>query len=205
MSDYPPPQYGYGGPNQTNAPYLPPTYSNQYSQQDNSHTGQASYAQNYDPNMTAYGYNGSVPGFSAAALASGAPPLPIYQGWNQDPIPLPAYTAPQNNMQHPGYAVNPYHPNNYSYQQQYPAPSAVQQHSYPQHEQQAKPFDEGEVSEGEYDDGYNPTNPAPVEHGSNHYYGNDATGYVDTAPRPVFAGGQDPASVQSGRIGMPWS
>jgi len=104
MSDYPPtPSYGasYGARDQTNPPYLPPTYPNQYLQGDDGHT--ENIGSSYDASMSAYAYNRSIPTFSAAAVASGVPPLPIYQGWNQDAMPLPPYTAPHNPSQYTGY------------------------------------------------------------------------------------------------------
>jgi hypothetical protein len=156
--------------------------------------GQHQYAQNYDANMAAYGYNGAVPGFSAASLASGAPPLPIYQGWNQDPAPLPPYTAPQGVVQHTGYAPHPYH----NYAQHYPS---VPQHNYQQNMPHAKPYDEGEVSEGEYEQEY-VAQPPPIDYSINQYGVNGGNGYMDTAHRAVYARGQDPAPVQPVHSGM---
>lgn len=183
MSDYPStPLYGANyGQNQPNPPYVPPAYPNQYSQPDDGHMGQHQYAPSYDSNMAAYGYNGAVPGFSAAALAAGAPPLPIYQGWNQDPVPLPPYNA-QSNMQHTGYTTNAYN----NYPQQYPPPPQ----NYQQNIQPAKPYDEGEVSEGEFEGAYTPQNSTHVNYGANQYSGNGGNvgnGYVDTAHRAVYA------------------
>jgi hypothetical protein len=192
MSDYPSaPHYGtnYG----QNQQYIQPTYPNQYSQPDDGQMGQHNYAQNYDANMSAYGYNGAIPGFSAANLAAGAPPLPIYQGWSQDPNPIPSYSAPQNTVLHTGYPANSYN----NYQQHYPP---VPPHSYQQNIQPpAKPYDEGEVSEGEFDGGYAPPNPNPVDYGANQYGGN---GYLDTAHRAVYARNQDPPSIPVSRPGM---
>jgi hypothetical protein len=193
MSEYPStPHYGanYGGQNQQNPPYLPPTYPNQYPQTDEGHIGQLQYAPSYDANISSYGYNGAVPGFSAAALAPGAPPLPLYQGWNQDPVPLPVYNAPLNNMQHSGYAVHPYD----RYPQQYPP--ATSQSNYHQHISPTKQFDEGEVSEGEFDNGHAPSNSATMDYASAQYAGNGGNGYIDTAHRAVYARSQDPPPPQ---------
>jgi hypothetical protein len=202
MSDYPlTPSYGaYGGQHQQpNAPYLPPTYQNHpYPQADNVHPGPSQYSQSYDASMTAYGYNQTVPGFSAAALASGAPPLPIFQGWNQDPIPLPDYTAPQNNLQYPGYSGEPY--NNTPHYH-----PMAQQQSYHQNTPytNAKPADENELSEGEFDDGYVPPNPVPVDYSVPQYHGNGGAGYIDTAHRAVYNSTQTHSPLQpphTGRI-----
>ena len=191
MSDYPPPPappYGAscGSQDQTNPPYLPPTYPNQYMQANNGRTGLHA-ASNYDTSMSAYGYNNSMPGFSAGALASGPAPLPIFQGWNQDAIPLPSYTVPHNNMQHTGYVHN-----NYQNPQSYPVhPSPP---TYQQNSQHVKPHDEGELSEGEFEDAYAAQNTAPhaaTDYRSNYYRGNDGTGYMDTAHRAVYPRNQD--------------
>jgi hypothetical protein len=192
MSDYPStPHYGanYGGQNQPNPPYLPPAYPNQYSQSDDGHMGQHQYAPNYVANMAAYGYNGVAPGFSAAALAAAAPPLPIYQGWNQDPVPLPPYNTQHNTMQQTGYTASTYN----DYPQHYAPPQQSYQHNIPQ----AKPYDEGEVSEGEFDGGYAPQNPTPVDYGATQYGANGGNGYVDTAQRAVYA----PPPAQASRPG----
>ena len=182
MSDYPPTApYGasYGAQDHTNPPYLPPTYPNQYLQPDNGRTGQTHMAANYD----AYGYNRAVPAFSAAAVASGIPPLPIYQGWNQDPIPLPPYTAPQSATQYTGYKDNSHQNSQY-----YPA---VNQTNYQQNTQAGRHFEQGELSEGEFEDGAAVTNTPPIGYGASHYRGNDGTGYVDTAQRAVYSRNND--------------
>ena len=152
---------------------------------------QHQYAPNYDANMAAHGYNGAAPGFSAAALASGAPPLPIYQGWNQDHVPLPAYNPQHNAMQPTGYTANTYN----NYPQQYAPP----QQSYQNSILQAKPYDEGEVSEGDFDGGYAPQNPTPVVYGATQYGANGSNGYIDTAQRAMYAPPSAPAP-QPGEI-----
>jgi hypothetical protein len=193
MSDYPPTApYGvsYGAQDHTNPPYLPPTYPNQYLQPDNGHTGQTHMTANYD----AYGYNRAVPAFSAAAVASGIPPLPIYQGWNQDPIPLPPYTAPQSATQYAGYMDNSHQNNQY-----YPA---VNQTNYQQNTQVGRHFEQGELSEGEFEDGAAVTNTPPIGYGASHYRGNDGTGYVDTAQRAVYSRNNDYHPQASSYPGM---
>lgn len=197
MSDYPAtPHYGanYGGQNQQNPPYLPPTYPNQYPQTDESHMPQHQYAPSYDADVSGYGYNGGVPGFSAAALAAGAPPLPIYQGWHQDPASLPAYNPTHNNIQHVGYGAPLYD----GFPQQYPPPAPQQtQHSYQQHLPTTKTYDEGEVSEGDFDGRY--TQKSAVNQYASQYPGNGGNGYIDTAHRAVYTRSQDPIPLQAHR------
>lgn len=197
MSDYPSAsQYGanYGSQNQPNPPYLPPTYPNQYSRPDDGRMGQNHYAPNYDANMSAYGYNGHAPGFTAAPIATGAPPLPMYQGWNQDPVPVAPYNEQHDAMQRTGYTSNAY--NNYS--QHYP----TVQHSYQQSMQPAKPYDEGEVSEGEFDGGYPPQNPVSTDYTATQYGGNVGNGFVGTAHRAVYHRSQNQPPVQTSPAGM---
>jgi hypothetical protein len=138
------PSYGgsYGSRDQTNPPYLPPTYPTQYLQGDDGRTGHM--GGNYDASMAAYSYNRSIPGFSAAAVASGVPPLPIYQGWNQDAVPLPPYTAPSNHSQYSGYGGVP------QTSAQYYQPVGKQ--NYHQNTASAKSFEQADLSEGEFED-----------------------------------------------------
>jgi hypothetical protein len=176
MSDYPPtPSYGgsYGTQEQTNAPYLPPTFPNQYLQTDPSRTAQGNVASNYD----AYGYNRPAPGFSASAVASGVPPLPIYQGWNQSSMPLPQYAPQQVGTQYPNYPEAPQHNAHY-----YPP---VNQPTYHQNAHVPKSFEQNDLSEGEFEDGAIATNTPPVGYSAN-YSGNDGTGYIDTAQRALY-------------------
>jgi hypothetical protein len=192
MSDYPStPSYGasYGARDQTNPPYLPPTYPSQYLQGDDGRTGHM--GANYDASMAAYSHNRSIPTFSAAAVASGVPPLPIYQGWNQDAMPLPPYTATHNPSQYTGYGGTS------QANAQYYQPIAQQ--NYQPNTGVAKPF-EADLSEGEFEDVGASTNTPPVGYGPNHYRGNDGTGYMDTAQRAVYSRAQD-YSPQSGYQG----
>jgi hypothetical protein len=142
-------------------------------------------ASNYDANMSAYGYNNSIPGFSAGSLAPGAPPLPIYQGWNQDAMPLPPYAAPQGNMQYAGYGGNAYQP-----QQSFVPP---QPQTYRQNTQHVSSYDEGELSDGEFDayGGQHAGGHASADYRSNYFQGNDGTGYMNTAHRAVYPGSQE--------------
>lgn len=174
MSNYPPTNgyaMGYGGPGQGNQPYIPPAYQTQYPQTDDGNTGQgqAHFTANYD----AYGYNRAMPTFSAPALASGVPPLPIFQGWNQDSIPLPPYTtvaAPYN-----GYTDTP----------QYYAP--VSQAPY-QQPVQDPPFDQRELSEGEFDDGAVATNTPPKSYVAAQYEDSNTMGQKVNSHHVVNAG-----------------
>lgn len=186
MSDYPrAPPYGasYGG-HQPNSTY-PPTYPNQpYPQTESGHPGSSQYAQSYDAPMSAYGYNQPPPpAFGAASVPSGVPPpLPIFQGWNQDPTPLPTYTNPQNSMPYSSYAGT-----SYNSAPQYPP---AEHQGYGQNSQYNTLDDEGEPSGGEYDDTYAPTNPALVTYGSTQYPRSGGTGYMDTAQRAVYSTAQ---------------
>jgi hypothetical protein len=146
---------------------------------------------NYDASMAAYSHNRSIPTFSAAAVASGVPPLPIYQGWNQDAMPLPPYTATHNPSQYTGYGGTS------QANAQYYQPIAQQ--NYQPNTGVAKPF-EADLSEGEFEDVGASTNTPPVGYGPNHYRGNDGTGYMDTAQRAVYSRAQD-YSPQSGYQG----
>jgi len=189
MSDYPPtPSYGANYGAQGNPPYLPPTYPNQYLQ-DDGHTGQGHIASNYDASMAAYAYNRNVSAFSAAAVASGVPPLPIYQGWNQDAIPLPPYTTPNNGPQYGSYTDNA-HQNNQYYQ-------PVSQPNYQQNLHAVKHYESNDLSEGEFEDGAIATDTPPVGYHSGHYGGNDGTGYHDTAQRAIYSRTQDYSPQQS--------
>ncbi len=182
MSDYPPaPSYGpsYGARDQTDPTYLPSTYPNQYLQGEDGHTGHM--GANYDASMAAYAYNRGIPTFSAAAVASGVPPLPIYQGWN-DAIPLPTYTAPHNSSQYNGYGSGS------QANAQYYQPMG--QSNYHQ-STGVKTFEQTDLSEGEFEDNGASTNTPPAGYGSNNYQGNYGTGYMDTAQRAVYSQAQD--------------
>jgi len=175
MSEYPAtPSYGmgYGAQDQTNPPYLPPTYPNHYLQQDDGRMGQAGMPSSYDASMSTYGYNGATPSFSASAVASGVPPLPIYQGWNQDPVPAPPYAPTHTTQQYGGYS-NGVHQN-----PQYYAPT---QPTYQQNQPASRPYDEGELSEGEFEG-------ATPAYGTNQYRANDGKGHVDTAQGSGYSG-----------------
>jgi len=191
------PHYGvnYGSQNQTNAPYLPP-YPNQYSQTDSAGGGssaQQNYNPNYDVNSAAYGYNQSVPGFNTTSVATVVPPLPIYQGWNQDPLPLPNYNPPPNTM------YNNQNYNNYS-QQYTPIP---QHQSYQPSPQVGKPYDDREVSEADYNNRYAPPKHTPVIFSSAQYRGSDGNGYVDTTHRAVYPPPQDTVPSPANRPSRP--
>jgi len=180
----------YGSQNHTNAPYLPP-YPNQYSQTNDGGSAQQNYIPNYDVNAAGYGYNQSVPGFNPTSVASVVPPLPIYQGWNQDPMPLPTYNAPSGNM---------YSNQNYSSFPQ-PYPSIPQHQAYQPNPRVGKPYDDRKVSDTDYSTAYAPPNHTPVIYSSAQYRGADGNGYVDTAHRAVYPTPQDAASIPVNRSG----
>lgn len=191
MSDYPStPSYGanYGARDQANPPYLPPTYPNQYMQQDNGRAAQGHMAQNYDTSMSAYAYNNALPSFSAAAVASGVPPLPLFQGWNQDTVPLPPFNQQQNAIQYPP-------PNNNSQfgSQYYPSYSHP---SYPSNAQTPKRYEQGELSEGEFEDNGQATITPPVGYGVSHYT-NVAANYGDSSTSAGYSGAREPNTQQS--------
>ncbi|KAK0105679.1 hypothetical protein ONS95_004206 [Cadophora gregata] len=189
MSDYPSmPSYptGYGARDQQNPPYLPPTYPNQYLQADDSQ--QAQTASHYDTSMSAYGYNRSIPSFSASAVAAGVPPLPIFQGWNQDSVPLPPYTTSNNGTQYSGYTNSaqnsaPYYPqlNQPAYQPQIPG---------------SKPFDQGDLDEGEYEDPSNEIH-TPVASFNSQFREHGGTGYTDSAQRAIYSKANEYSPQQS--------
>ena len=135
-----------------------------------------------DYNASAYAYNNAVPGFNAGSGDPAAHALPIYQGWNQGAVTVPSYSAPQSNMPYTGYAAN-------SYQATY----APDPHTHQPNTQHVAPYDEGELSEGEFDTygGQNNNGAAPALYGSNYYQGNEGTGYINTVQRPVYFNGQD--------------
>lgn len=177
MSDYPAaPSYGvnYGAQdhsqNQSNPAYLPPTYPAQYMQQDDGRIGHGNMSSSYDASMSGFGYNGPAPSFSASAIATGVPPLPIYQGWNQDSIPLPPYSA-HNSQQYSGYSDTNAQ-NNHHNSQYY-----ISQPSYQPPPQVSQPYDEGEVSEGEFKGNSRQMNNSTATHGANQYSVNERTNY----------------------------
>lgn len=196
MSNYPStPSYGgnYGARDQTNPTYLPPTYPNQYLQGDDGRASQGQMGADYDASMSAYDYNRAVPTFSASAVAAGVPPLPIFQGWNQEAVPLPPYTTPQNTSQYTGYG-NDYQANAPYYQQ------PMVQQPYHHHTGVAKPFEQNDLSEGEFEDVAGSTNTPPVGYGSTSYRANDGVGYMDIAHRAISRA-QDYNPQQSGYQG----
>ncbi|KAH8646374.1 hypothetical protein BGZ60DRAFT_570702 [Tricladium varicosporioides] len=176
MSDYPPVSYGmgYGAHDQSNSSYIPPTYPAQYMPQNDGRMAQGNMPASYDAPMSSYGYNGPTPSFSATAIASGVPPLPIYQGWNQDAVPMPLY-QPAN-----GPAYNPY-PENTHPNPPYYTPS--NQHAYQQNTLITKPFDEGEVSEGEFEPAA--ASIPPTSYASDQYRPNDRGEYSESSRRTI--------------------
>ncbi|TEY71640.1 hypothetical protein BOTCAL_0089g00190 [Botryotinia calthae] len=197
MSDYP--YYGaaYGNREQSNNPPYP-TYSNQsaYYPQDDGRSGQHTMAQGYD-NTMAYGYNQQLPNYSAPAMQNNIPPVPVFQGWNQESSSMPQYNAaPQGMHSYAGYNHQSYAQNS-----QYYAPVAAPQPTYHSQTPAYGNIENREMSEGEYDDtsahmhaaAPNASIGAP---GSSHYRGNGGNGYLDTAHRAVYPTGQDPAPQQ---------
>jgi hypothetical protein len=149
-------------------------------------------AHNYDTSVNAYGYNRTIPPFSAAAVAAGVPPLPIFQGWNQDSIPLPPYNPPpytappaQNAAHYNGYSGNMHTPSYYQ-------PASQSNYTQPQ----VPKLFEQELDEGEFEDGV-ATNTPPVGYASTQYRASDGTGYVDSAQRAVNSKPQENSPQES--------
>ncbi|KAG9229273.1 hypothetical protein BJ875DRAFT_203259 [Amylocarpus encephaloides] len=182
MSNYPvAPQYGlnYGVQDQTNPPYLPPAYPTQYIQPADARMGHGNMSSSYDASVPSYGYHGPAPSFSASAIASGVPPLPIFQGWNQDAMPLPPYNA-HNGQQYANYSdqnIQGAHQNS-----QYYAPP--NQPSYQSNAQVPRPYDEGEVSEGEFEGNIHSMNQASYR--GNQYSATSRTPYIEPAHQPTY-------------------
>ncbi|KAF7955091.1 uncharacterized protein EAE97_000350 [Botrytis byssoidea] len=198
MSDYP--YYGaaYGNRDQSNNPPYP-TYSNHsaYYPQDDGRSGQHAMTQGYD-NTMAYGYNQQqLPNYSAPAMQNNIPPVPVFQGWNQENSSMPQYNAAPQGM----HSYAGYNHQNYAQNSQYYAPVAAPQPAYHSQTPAYGNVENREMSEGEFDDtsahmrsaAPNASIGAP---GSRHYRGNDGTGYLDTAHRAVYPTGQDPAPQQ---------
>lgn len=176
-------------PYQAQSPFYPPQNTGRASQvpMSQQHYGQA---------MSAFDYNQSIPGFSASTVASGVPPLPIFQNWNQEnyqiPQPTPQYPSQQNSVAYQGYNNTP------PVQNQYYPPNPAVQSQRPFHVQPtASTVVNRDSSEGEFDEqtghGY-----GPPGRNTNHYRGNDGNGFIDTAHRAVFAKSQDASPLQTG-------
>ena len=150
-------------------------------------------AAHYDTSMSAYAYNRSIPSFSASAVAAGVPPLPIFQGWNQDSVPLPPYT-PNNGTQYSGYTniaqpSAPYYPPPIqpTYQPQIPG---------------VKSFIQGDLDEGEYEDPPNATHAPMASYNAAHFRENGGTGYSDSAQRALYSKAKDYTPQHSAYPGM---
>lgn len=142
MSGYPPPQYGgsYGPPDQSNLPYLPPTYPQQYYPQNNQHGGHGQV--NANSNYNAYGYNQVIPPFNPIPTP-GMPPMPLFQGWNQDHVPTPSFSGAPSQSPYNGYTpVQEHHGPHYS-----SADHANWQQPY---HNAAPPYEQQDGYEGEY-------------------------------------------------------
>ncbi|PBP25412.1 hypothetical protein BUE80_DR003830 [Diplocarpon rosae] len=171
MSDYLATQYGAPYREQPGPPYLAPAYTPQYMQPDQSQ--QEQIAPHYDASATAFAYNRSAPSFSASAVASGVPPLPIFQGWNQESIPLPTYTGYENNV-NPQYFRQPNRP------------------SFQQHASDVN-NSHGKMSEGEFDNNSMAAQTS-TGYGATQYRENGRTGYSDTVQRAVYSKPEDHGS-----------
>ncbi|CZS99611.1 uncharacterized protein RAG0_07941 [Rhynchosporium agropyri] len=180
MSEYPStPSYsaGYDAREQQNHSYLPPTYPNPYLQTNN---GSQQMASHYDASLSAYGYNRSVPSFSASAVAAGVPPLPIFQGWNQDPASLPPYTGPNGATRYSSFASSAQHGAPY-----YQTPG---QPAYQHQLSGVQPSEEqGDVAEGEFEEPTSAAYNLSDEYGVSQYRENGGTVYSDTAQRAVYS------------------
>lgn len=173
MSDYP--SASYAG----NMPFLPPAYPNQYMQTD-AQQDQGTMNSHYGNLMSAYGYNNAIP---ASAVASGVPPLPIFQGWNQDPVPLPPYTTQQNGANYGGYTNN-------AHTQYYTPPS---QPPYQTSGPITNSYHQGGLDEGEFEDNTG---------GYGAYQGSGGTNYNEPAQHVVQPKVRDFHVQQSSYHGM---
>ena len=184
MSGYPP-ALPYGAYSQPPNPPYQPSYPNPYMQHDDGRAAQIHMGSNF--NASAYAYNNAIPGFSAGPAVAAPPPLPDYHGWNQEAATQSSYSVPQSNASYAGYAANSYQA---PHQQPYAAP---QPQTYHQNSQPVAHYDEGELSEGEFDayGGRHDGGPASAQYGSNYFQGNDGSGYANTANRAVYPNSQD--------------
>lgn len=148
MSNYPHNQYtgGYDAPEQSSNPYLPPTYTNQYYPPGNSQPVPNPPAA--IPTYGGYAYHHAVPAFNSAGHTSDVSPVPLFQGWNQDPVLTPSYSTIPASAQTPftGYNALPQGPPPYYSQ----SAQSTYQHDT---STSAKPVDQAEMSEGEYEEG----------------------------------------------------
>lgn len=146
----------------------------------------------------AYGYNQQqLPNYSAPAMQNNIPPVPVFQGWNQENSSMPQYNAAPQGM----HSYAGYNHQNYAQNSQYYAPVAAPQPTYHSQTPAYGNIENREMSEGEYDDtsahmhaaAPNASIGAP---GSSHYRGNDGNSYLDTTHRAVYPTGQDPVPQQ---------
>jgi hypothetical protein len=177
MADYPNASaYGvnYGAQDQTHPPYVPPAYPAQYMQPADGRMG-SGMSSAYEYTNPVYTYNG--PGsFSASAIASGVPPLPIFQGWNQNQAPLPVYNA-HAGQQYMNYSDQNAQHSQHNSQYYVPANTPV----YQPVSQPPPVYDEGEVSENEFDSRRRQLNNPITSYGGTQYPANDRTAYIDSA------------------------
>ncbi|RDW62296.1 hypothetical protein BP6252_11729 [Coleophoma cylindrospora] len=193
MADYPQtPHYGSHFGHQSQSPYVPPTYPNQY-MQSTTHQIPGNYAypvaQSMENTQSAYNYNQNIPGTATAPGLNHQ--QPIYQGWNQEPMPSAPYTPQQPNLQNPSYGPS------YYGQQNYQLPPQAQQ----QYSQYPAPGEDGELSEGEFEPRAAHTGPLPSAYDQAPTWNSDRTGFVDTAHRAVFPRNQERSTPQSARSG----
>jgi hypothetical protein len=188
MSEYPnAPAYGinYGAQDQTNPPYVPPAYPTQYMQPVDGRMGNG-MASSYDMSNSAYGYNAPPPAFSASAIASGVPPLPIFPSWNQNPGPLPTYNS-HNGQQYMSYsdqnAQSSQHNSQYYVAQAQPVYQPVSQPS--------RLYDEGEVSESEINGSRPQVNNSNSSYGGIQYTANNRVGYTMPSQQTMYPTSQE--------------
>ena len=182
MAGYPnAPAYGahYSAQDQSHPPYVPAAYPAQYMQPVDGRMG-TTMPSSYDMSNTAYGYNGHAP-FSASAIASGVPPLPIYQGWNQSSAPLPIYNN-HNDQQYMSYSDHNAH--NSQHNSQY---FAQTQPVYPQVSQTPQVYDEGEVSESDLDGSRRQVSNPSNSYTGTQYPTNDPSAYMKPTQQSTYS------------------
>ncbi|TAQ89189.1 hypothetical protein B7494_g2480 [Chlorociboria aeruginascens] len=166
MSDYPQQPYGgYGNQDPNNPPFHQP-YPNPYYHPEIGRAAHGQMASHYNNSMP-YAYNQVISPYNPAGVIPA--PLPSFPTWNQETIPVPSYATPNNGAQYPAYS-NPYVP--------------FEQQGFHSFAQPTRRADEGELSEGEFDDA-SALKKASTEFGATQYGMNNGTGYVDTAHRAI--------------------
>jgi hypothetical protein len=152
MSDYPPtPSFDQGWTNKT-ATYHDMMGRSQHSYNDPTQEVPPSLDYNISRSHAAFQQNSNVPSFTAT-MGSGVPPLPIYQSWGNNTYTQPSMihdksSYPSNTTSTPGIYINSNLPLQVAPSRLNPTPSASR----------TPVVEEGELSEGEFNDIYSNKN-----------------------------------------------